>query len=184
MMHATTDGTVREEVLSQTPGFRRSVLQGAIEDSQDPALLASLVSLFHLVGQERRQDATGRMKVLGAVADAPRLGRDVAAEIGIDASTASRHLAALEADGLVTRAADLGDRRARPIVATTAGREAYAQALRSRLAGFNDAVADWPAADREQLALLLQRLVDSLSPQASTHSTTAHSPAATDRTHA
>lgn len=165
MVQATTEAASHGETVSETPGFRRSVLQSAIAGSQDPALLASLVGLFQLVGQERRQEATGRMKVLGAVADAPRLGRDVAAELGIDASTASRHLAALEADGLVTRTADQGDRRARPIVATAAGREAYAEALRIRLAGFDDAVADWSAADREQLATLLERLVASLSLQ-------------------
>lgn len=143
----------------ETSGLRRSVLASAIAESGDPALLGAVIGLLELTGRARREESTTRMKVLGATIDAPVLGRDVAAAIGIDASTASRQIAALEAEGLVERHRDLGDRRAQPVMATPAGRAEYADSLRARLAAFSEAVADWPPADREQLATLLARLV-------------------------
>ena len=183
MMHATT--------VSETSGFRRSVLAGAIADSADPSLLGAVIGLVELMARARREETTSRMKVLGALTESPALGKDVAAELGLDPSTVSRHIASLEAAGLIERRRDLGDRRAHPVVATEAGRLAYGQSLRERLGAITAAVADWPAADREQLALLLDRLVADIDergitapdqPAPSLHHTAA--PLQTERTHA
>jgi DNA-binding MarR family transcriptional regulator len=154
---------VQASEVSETSDFRESVLHAEIEGSDHAALLGAVISLMTLTAKARREDAAARMRVLGAVAERPMLGRDVALDLGIDASTVSRHLASLEADGLIERAANEGDRRASPVIATAQGRDIYVASLRSRLTVITNAVADWPAADREQLAVLLDRLVTAIA---------------------
>lgn len=176
MMQATAD--------PEAPGLRRSEIARAVADSDDPALLRSVLALLELIGRARRDEANSRMKVLGAVLDAPVLGRDVAAELGIDASTVSRHIASLEADGLLERRRTQGDRRAQPVMATEAGRAVYADSLRTRLAVFTQAVAHWAPDERRLLATLLGRLVadvDALQPTTAPERTTPRSPDAPER---
>ena len=99
---------------------------------------------FHLLG---------RLVVAG-----PMRPSALAALVGLDLSTVSRHIGTLEAAGLVERAADPADRRAHLLRATPDG-EALLQRLREhRRERMERVVGCWPDTDRRELARLLHRL--------------------------
>jgi DNA-binding MarR family transcriptional regulator len=87
---------------------------------------------------------------------------ELAACVGLDASTASRHVRQLERGGYLDRTGDPDDRRASRVRLTRRGRAALARAMRARAALVDRAVADWPAEDRTTLTTLMTRLADSL----------------------
>ena len=82
--------------------------------------------------------------------------------MGLDASTASRHVRHLEDGGYLARTGDPGDRRASRVRLTPKGRGALARAMRARAAVVDRAIADWPDRDRATLTTMLIRLADSL----------------------
>ena len=87
---------------------------------------------------------------------------ELAGCMGLDASTASRHVRNLEDDGYLARTGDPGDRRASRVRLTPKGRGALSRALRARAAVVDRAIADWPDQERAALASLMTRLADSL----------------------
>ena len=87
---------------------------------------------------------------------------ELAVSMGLDASTASRHVRQLEDGGYLARTRDPGDRRASRVRLTPKGRSALTRAMRARAAVLDRAVADWPDDDRATLATLMTRLADSL----------------------
>ena len=87
---------------------------------------------------------------------------ELAGCMGLDASTASRHVRHLEDGGYLARTGDPGDRRASRVRLTPKGRGVLARALRARAAVVDRAIADWPDGDRATLASLMTRLADSL----------------------
>jgi DNA-binding MarR family transcriptional regulator len=87
---------------------------------------------------------------------------ELAGCMGLDASTASRHVRNLEDGGYLARTGDPGDRRASRVRLTPKGRGALARALRARAAVVDRAIADWPDQERAALASLMTRLADSL----------------------
>jgi len=101
----------------------------------------------------------GRLEAAGSMRVA-----DLAEFAGLDASTVSRHVKALEDDGLVARDTDPDDRRAASVRITDQGRAFVQEALRLRARIIAEATADWPDFDREQLALLMGRLAAALDP--------------------
>jgi DNA-binding MarR family transcriptional regulator len=91
----------------------------------------------------------------------PRVS-EVAGCMGLDASTASRHVRHLEDGGYLARTGDPGDRRASRVRLTPKGRAALTRAMRARAAVIDRAIADWPDKDRAALTTMLIRLADSL----------------------
>jgi DNA-binding MarR family transcriptional regulator len=87
---------------------------------------------------------------------------ELAGCMGLDASTASRHVRNLEDGGYLARTGDPGDRRASRVRLTPKGRGALSRALRARALVVDRAIADWPDEDRATLASLMTRLADSL----------------------
>jgi DNA-binding MarR family transcriptional regulator len=87
---------------------------------------------------------------------------ELATCMGLDASTASRHVRHLEDGGYLARTNDPGDRRASRVRVTPKGRGALTRAMRARAAVVDRAIADWPDDDRATLATLMTRLADSL----------------------
>ncbi len=80
----------------------------------------------------------------------------------MDPAAAGRQVRQLEEDGLVTRTRGEDDGRVVVVEVTPRG-----AAVRQRLSTvgedhMSDVLADWPAEDREQLALLLPRFVEGL----------------------
>ena len=87
---------------------------------------------------------------------------ELAGCMGLDASTASRHVRNLEDGGYLARTGDPGDRRASRVRLTPKGRGALSRALRARALVVDRAIADWPDQERAALASLMTRLADSL----------------------
>ena len=81
----------------------------------------------------------------------------------LDASTVSRHVSALQASGHLIRTGDPDDRRASRIAVTDSGEALLRDALAARGRVLDEALAGWPAADRETLATLLARLAEDMT---------------------
>src|SRR6476660_2602740 len=89
---------------------------------------------------------------------APARVKDLAADLHVALSVASRQVAALEAAGYVEREPDPDDRRSARVTTTEAG-DAALQTAHERIVGvFAAALADWSAADAEHLTSALRRL--------------------------
>ncbi len=83
---------------------------------------------------------------------------DVAQDLGVDLSVASRQLAALAADGYIERRPDANDRRAQLVEITPAGRRALTDAHRRMVAAFDEVLSDWSAAEVDALRAGIDRL--------------------------
>jgi DNA-binding MarR family transcriptional regulator len=83
---------------------------------------------------------------------------DVAVELGLDRSNASRMLAAAVAAGLVTKTVSAADARRTELRATASGCELLASARAWQRETFTQLVADWPVEDARQFAGYLERL--------------------------
>jgi DNA-binding MarR family transcriptional regulator len=88
---------------------------------------------------------------------------DLAVCCGLDASTVSRHVKSLEDSGYVARSGDPQDRRASRVELTDRGRTYLSDHMALRAQLVSDAIADWPAADRQEFLRLTQRLAASLT---------------------
>ncbi|MEV4516303.1 MarR family winged helix-turn-helix transcriptional regulator [Dactylosporangium sp. NPDC049525] len=130
-------------------------------------------ALFRLVRFWSRRWAAGitqdeggdvaRILVLEAVAAARGDGRpaqigEVAVELGLDRSNASRMLAATVAAGLVTKTVSPQDARRTELDLTPAGEDLLAAARAWQEQTFARMVADWPARDAQRFAAYLVRL--------------------------
>jgi DNA-binding MarR family transcriptional regulator len=130
------------------------------------------VALFRLVRYWSRRWAadaaddgggdTGHVLVLEAIDAAARRGSslitEVAAELGLDRSNASRMLSAAVAAGLVTKTIASDDARRTELGITAAGHKLLAAARAWQERMFAQLVADWPVADRRRFAGYLVRL--------------------------
>lgn len=92
----------------------------------------------------------------------PRRVSDLATCAGLDTSTVSRHVKALEDAGLLSRAEDPADRRAWRLEITPAGRELLVDTRRAWADFVGGATVDWSAADRAALTNLMTRLAGSM----------------------
>jgi DNA-binding MarR family transcriptional regulator len=84
----------------------------------------------------------------------------LAAELGLDVSTASRHVSRLEADGLLARTPDPSDQRAAKLALTPAGVERMDAHLRHRAQVLRAATKLWPEPDVATLIELINKLAD------------------------
>lgn len=123
------------------------------------------VLVRHLEGFGRRSDlyrgmGTGRAGYLLLMTlediGASTIGT-LAATLGLDASTVTRQIAAMEAEGLIERGSDPQDRRCSIIRASERG-SSLMQSVRGRRVERIDALlSEWPAKDLAALARLLGR---------------------------
>jgi DNA-binding MarR family transcriptional regulator len=95
----------------------------------------------------------GQLELLGPV----RL-TELAQALGLDPSSVSRQVSALERAGWVTRADDPTDRRAQRLQLTAAGSEVVAAITRERATVLERLTPDWSGHDLEELTGLLARL--------------------------
>ncbi|QNP74286.1 winged helix-turn-helix transcriptional regulator [Streptomyces roseirectus] len=82
---------------------------------------------------------------------------DLAAHYGLDKSTISRQVTALERAGLIERRPDPSDMRVQALHLTDAGRRILAQVTESRRAAFRERLDGWSPADLERFAAYLVR---------------------------
>lgn len=87
---------------------------------------------------------------------------ELAGQAGRDHSTISRQLDRLEAAGLAVRSVSQSDGRVRTSHLTRKGELAVAALTAARRRLLDHVVANWPARDREMLAMLLERFVRDL----------------------
>jgi DNA-binding MarR family transcriptional regulator len=85
---------------------------------------------------------------------------DLAARLAVEPPHVTRQLQRLETAGYVERVADPSDRRAHRVRLTAAGRTATGRIQQVARESIWQALADWSARDREQLATLFHRMVD------------------------
>src|SRR5215470_14626051 len=87
---------------------------------------------------------------------------DLAEQLRIDAPAVTRKAQQLERSGLVSRAQDRADARATRIQLTAQGRRTISRFLAARRTWLTSVLADWPDADRAELARLLRRFADDM----------------------
>ena len=87
----------------------------------------------------------------------------LAASLGLDATTVTRQVAAMDAAGLVRRRADATDGRVSLITLTPLGRSKMRAATAARTARITELLADWSERDRAELGRLLGRFNDALT---------------------
>jgi DNA-binding MarR family transcriptional regulator len=95
----------------------------------------------------------------GAAAGSAAIG-DVAAELGLDRSNASRMLAAAVSAGLVAKTTPPEDARRTELSMTADGRTLLTAARAWQQEVFAQMVAGWPAGDARRFADYLQRLAE------------------------
>ena len=91
------------------------------------------------------------------VEDGPMRPTALAGLLELDLSVVSRQLKALEDAGFVSREPDPADARATLIAPTATGAEVYSQTWAKRAAILDEALGDWTAQSRADLAALLAR---------------------------
>ena len=156
---------------------RESLVPGAARDLPAQELLEGVSSLVRAVrcvehrhlapdGGLRRSDASV-LKVLRR--EGEQRGGDIAAKLGVDASVVSRQVAALEADGLVSRRPDPADARVGLVRVSDDGKarlaalySAYTKQLRSALADFDDDAVRDAANVLQRLARAVTEAADSV----------------------
>ncbi|WP_232323051.1 MarR family winged helix-turn-helix transcriptional regulator [Hoyosella altamirensis] len=84
---------------------------------------------------------------------------ELLAELGVEKSTLSRQIAALERLGLVERMADPRDSRARLVTLTSEGLRLFDRQRERNAERWRARFADWPVDDIEHLTELLSRSV-------------------------
>ncbi|HEY2081131.1 MAG TPA: MarR family winged helix-turn-helix transcriptional regulator [Streptosporangiaceae bacterium] len=94
----------------------------------------------------------------GASFERPAAIGDVAVELGLDRSNASRMLAAAVVAGLVTKETSAADARRTELRMTPAGQALLAAARAWQEETFLELTASWPAADVRRFAAYLHRL--------------------------
>lgn len=115
-------------------------------------------AVLHLLRRLAREDrATGespaRLSALSVlVFSGPRPIGQLARDERVSAPTMTRLVAGLEADGLVTRSADPGDRRTQRVAATSRGREILVAGRARRVAALEALLVGVAEEDRAALA--------------------------------
>ncbi|MGV1790193.1 MULTISPECIES: MarR family winged helix-turn-helix transcriptional regulator [Rhizobium] len=87
---------------------------------------------------------------------------ELSEQVGRDYTTVSRQLARLESLGLVTRNADIEDRRRSIAEITDEGSIRFRAVRAARRRALTQALADWTDDDRQSLTRLVRRFADAL----------------------
>lgn len=147
-MMVTDDLTALDEQVVQllqllrSPGYRRVVLRGLPEGVG--------IGGLRVLRTIERLLAGGTLPTV----------KDIAADRGIEHSSASRAVQAVVAAGLVSKSTCGDDLRKARLDLTPAGRDVLAVATRNRRALLTRITADWPPEDLGRTVALLARLTD------------------------
>ena len=135
------------------------------------ALLTVARALFALrvspqtFGIDRRVDRAAYVTLARASDLGTARMSDLAGVLGLDLSTVSRQIRALEDLGLLRRTPDPDDRRASLLEPTEAGQALVADVKSAFSELIEAALADWSERDRRTLTNLLTRLAGDLRPE-------------------
>ena len=101
--------------------------------------------------------------ILSRIADSgPQRLSALAQTFGLDPSTITRQVQALESNGLLRRSRDPHDRRASLLQLTDAGHEALRSTRRLRIERLRDAMSDWSADEQHTFSRLLEHFNDAV----------------------
>ena len=144
--------------ISYNPCRVQPTVRATREDELSAALIRVLRLIKSLVGAD-----TAVVPCLGALMrGGPMRVSALAAGLGLDVSTTSRHVSRLEADGLIARTPDPSDQRATKLALTAAGAERMDAHLRHRAEVLCAATKSWPEPDVATLIELINRLADDI----------------------
>lgn len=142
-----------------------------MRDQQQLDLEAGQTLLMALFGTVRRMRAQGSgeaidlpsIYVLQVVMVNPNIRvSDLAGQVGLDASTVSRHVRGLEDVGYLSRMPDPKDKRASRVRLSSAGSEVITSALRTRAEMITAALAEWSVEDRARFTELAVRFASDI----------------------
>jgi DNA-binding MarR family transcriptional regulator len=123
------------------------------------AVLARSLELLRRRGRiHREMDRAGYLLLRTLEESGPLPVNQLAERVGLDGSTVTRQVAALESDGFAERCTDPADRRCCIVRPTEHGRLLMRDVQRRRRQRFEELLDGWSDADRADLARLLARL--------------------------
>jgi len=168
--HMADDADVRRggPALFQIIRFwSRRWAAGAARDGAGDAQLVGHVLILEAIDAAVRSGPAAYSGESSASFSRPAAIGDVANELGLDRSNASRMLAAAVAAALVTKATSASDARRTQLRMTESGQSLLAAARAWQEDAFLQMTASWPAADARRFATYLHRLAaQSLAPTA------------------
>ena len=112
--------------------------------------------------QSYPMDRASYLLLLRLERDGPQRVAGLASSLGLDGSTVTRQLAALDTRGWVQRSTDPLDARATVVGATSAGLAAVADLRRLRQGRIDELFGDWSAAEQAELGRVLVHLKEVL----------------------
>jgi DNA-binding MarR family transcriptional regulator len=108
-------------------------------------------------GHEHKLDLAAYALLIRLADDGPQRSGDLARAFGVDKSTMSRQVSALQRAGLVTRLEDPADRRAYQVGISPAGQRSLEAARADRRRVYRELLGHWTETDRQDFARLLSR---------------------------
>lgn len=130
--------TTPEQMIEYDLAFMVRGLDGVYRRRKYPVERAQYLLLLHLLGGRRSSG-------------------DLATRLGLDHSTVTRQVAALERNGYVRRHANPEDGRSALIEATDLGRERCLEMRELRIEGVEAMLSHWSSEDRLKFAELIRR---------------------------
>ncbi|HEX6492083.1 MAG TPA: MarR family transcriptional regulator [Candidatus Dormibacteraeota bacterium] len=128
------------------------------------AVLARSLELLRRRGRiHREMDRAGYLLLRTLEETGPLPIHQLADRVGLDASTVTRQVAALEGDGFAERSDDPTDRRCSIVRPSDRGRRLMREVQGRRRERFEELLSGWSDADRADLARLLARLNRSIT---------------------
>ena len=125
----------------------------------------SRIQFYELMAERARiQIDTSAFVILGALAhSSPIRTSDLAASMGLDGSTVSRHVAKVIDRGWAVRSADATDGRAALVSLTREGKKVRQQLWREWVNLLHESIENWAPEECEQFLALMTRLTTRLS---------------------
>ena len=135
-----------------------------LSDEEYRELGRTIGMLFRGIMRARKEPEGGQISVLMMLSKCgPVRSSDLAKELFLDQSTVSRHVAHLEADGLVEKVADPTDRRATKLHLTELGHKNVQDFWRQRTEAMREGFEHWDPEELRTLSRLIARYVDDFS---------------------
>lgn len=135
-----------------------------LSDEEYSELGKTMGMLFQRIMRARKEPEGGQIAALGMLSKCgPVRSSDLAKELFLDQSTVSRHVAHLEASGLVEKVADPSDRRATQLHLTDLGHKHIHDFWHKRIDAMREGFDHWDPQDLRTLKNLMTRYVEDFS---------------------
>ena len=132
-----------------------------LSDEEFSELGKTIGMLFQRIMRARKEPEGGQISALAMLAKCgPIRSGDLAKELFLDQSTVSRHIAHLEASGLVEKVADPDDRRATQLHLTDLGHKYVQDFWHQRIEAMREGLGHWDPEDLRTLKRLMGRYVE------------------------